>query len=75
MEQLKKKYALALLRIRGFRLSPTTAGNLMGIIGCILIGIGVFIFSIPFGFILSGIMCIVIGSQIVTNGANNEYPR
>lgn len=75
MERLKKQYAEALLRVRGFKLSRNLMGNTMGILGCVLIGIGLFLISIPLGFILSGIMCIVIGSQIVTNGAENEYPR
>ncbi len=75
MERLKRAYLEVLLRLKGFKLSPTMAGNLMGILGCVLIGIGLFLISIPLGFICSGIMCIVIGSQIVTNGANDEYPR
>lgn len=69
---IKEKYANALLRMRGVR--PSTLGNTFAILGCVFIGMGVFLFSVPLGFIASGIMSIVIGSQIVTNGAENEYP-
>lgn len=75
MERLKKQYAEALLRMKGVRISPDLMGNAFAILGCVLIAIGVFLFSVPIGFIASGIMSIVIGSQIVTNGANDEYPR
>ncbi len=75
MERLKKQFAEALLRMRGIKIPPQLLANTFGILGCILIGIGVFLFSVPIGFIASGIMSIVIGSQIMTNGADNEYPR
>jgi hypothetical protein len=75
MEQLKKAYLKVLFRLRGVKIPPQLLANAFGILGCILIGIGVFLFSVPIGFIASGIMSIVIGSQIMTNGADNEYPR
>jgi len=75
MESLKKAYLKVLFRLRGVRITPQVLGNGFGILGCVLIGIGVFLFSVPIGFIASGIMSIVIGSQIMTNGANDEYPR
>lgn len=70
-----KKYQELLLKLRGVKVPPHLLANVFGILGCVLIGIGVFLFSVPIGFIASGIMSIVIGSQIVTNGANDEYPR
>ncbi len=75
MEQLKKVYLKVLFQLRGVKIPPQLLANAFGILGCVLIGIGVFLFSVPIGFIASGIMSIVIGSQIMTNGANDEYPR
>ncbi len=75
MEQLKKAYLKVLFQLRGVKIPPQLLANAFGILGCLLIGIGVFLFSVPIGFIASGIMSIVIGSQIMTNGANDEYPR
>lgn len=74
MESIKEKYANALLRIRGIRVSHNMAGHTLALLGVVSISLGLFLISIPLGFILSGIMAIVIGSQIVTNGAKNEYP-
>lgn len=71
----KTKWLLLLARMKGYKLSRNVMGNIMGVLGLVLIGIGIFLFSVPIGFIASGIMSIVIGSQIVTNGADNEYPR
>ncbi len=75
MEQLKKAYLKVLFQLRGVKIPPQLLANAFGILGCLLIGIGVFLFSVPIGFIASGIMRIVIGSQIMPNGANDEYPR
>lgn len=70
-----KKYQELLLKLRGVKIPRAQLANAFGVMGCVLIAIGVFLFSVPIGFIASGIMSIVIGSQIVTNGANDEYPR
>lgn len=68
----KQKLYMALLKLKP---SHTLMGTLFGIIGVILICIGVFLFSVPIGFIVSGIMSIVIGSEFVVNGVTDEHPR
>lgn len=68
----KQRIYMALL---GLKPSHTLMGTLFGLLGAVLICIGVFLFCIPIGFIVSGIMSIVIGSEFVVNGVTDEHPR
>lgn len=59
-------------KVNRFFHKRTNVTNIIDIVGCILIGIGVFLFSIPIGFIFSGLAFLAISFTITKNGELDE---
>lgn len=74
-EELPTRKQRMLAALLSLKPTHTLMGTLFGLLGVILICIGVFLLSVPIGFMVSGIMSIVIGSEFVTNGVKDEHPQ
>lgn len=74
MNKYKELAPFILERIAKLRLNRTKVASILDVIGPLFMVIGIFLFSIPLGFIALGIASLVISWLITQNGEPDGEP-